>query len=63
MATLPTKDLHSTGGQEIWPWNQILTSISSRIPVLTGEDGCPLDTQQFSQSTHIMQKLVFLWES
>jgi hypothetical protein len=58
MATLLTADLHPIRGQEILSGNQISTILSTRIPIQTDKDGCPLDTQQFPQPTLILQKLV-----
>ncbi len=49
MATLLTANLHPMGGLEIWSGTYILTSLSTRIPILTDKDGCPLDTQQLPQ--------------
>ena len=60
MATLLMADLHPTGGPEIWSGNQISTSISSRIPIQTDEDGCPSDTQPFPMRG-ILRKLTPLW--
>ncbi len=63
MATLLTADLHPIVVSEIWSESQISTSLSTRIPVQTDEDGCPLDTQQLPQPTHLLQKLVPLLEN
>ncbi len=62
MATLLTADLHPSGGPEIWSGNQISTSLSSRIPVQTDENGCPVDTQQFPRPTLLLKKMAPLWE-
>jgi hypothetical protein len=62
MATLLMAELHPIGGPEIWPGNQILTSISSRIPVHLDEDGCPLEVQPFPQAAFLLRKLASLWE-
>ncbi len=62
MATLLMADLHPSGGPEIWSGNQISTSLSSRIPVQTDEEGCPLGTQEFLQTTLPLQKLAPLWD-
>jgi hypothetical protein len=50
------------GTSEIWSGNQISTSITSRIPIITDEDGCPEEEQHFPPSTNILPKLVPLWE-
>jgi hypothetical protein len=63
MATLLLADLHPTGGPEIWAGNRISTSISSLIPIHLDEDGCPLKTQPFPAATHILKKLVPLWDN
>jgi hypothetical protein len=44
MVTLLTAYLYPTGGPEIWSWNEISTSLSTRIPIQTGEKGFRLDT-------------------
>jgi len=62
MTTLLTTDLHPVRGPELLSRNQISTSLSTRIPIQTDEDECPLKIQQFSQPTLIMQKLVPLSE-
>ena len=62
MATLLMADLHPTGGPEIWSGNRISSSITSKIPILTDSQGCPLDTQPFPPSLFILQKLSTLWE-
>ena len=62
MATLLTTDLHPRGGPEIWPGNQISTSNSTRIPIHTDEDVCPLAIQQFPKPTLLLQNLVSLWD-
>jgi hypothetical protein len=61
-ATLITADLHPLGDTEIWSGNQILTSITTQIPITMDEDGCPTKDQAFPQSTKILHKLVPLWE-
>jgi hypothetical protein len=63
MATLLAADLHPIGGPEICLGNQILKSLSTRIPIHTDEDGCPLAAQPFSQLTLLLQKLVPLWKN
>ena len=47
VATLLTADLHPMGGIDIWSGNQIATTITSRIPITTDEDGCPTLDQPF----------------
>jgi hypothetical protein len=62
VATLLTADLHPIGDMEIWSGNQIATTITSRIPITTDEDGCPREDQPFPQATTILYKLAPLWE-
>ncbi len=47
---------------EIWSGNQIATIITSKIPIITDEDGCPTLDQPFPQATNILYKLAPLWE-
>jgi hypothetical protein len=63
MATLLLADLHPTGGPDIWYGNRISTSISSLIPILLDEDGCPLKSQPFPEATSILKKLTALWDN
>ena len=61
-AILITADLHPTGGPEIWSRNQISPSLSTRIPIHTDADGCPLNTQPYLYPTLVLQKMTPLWE-
>jgi hypothetical protein len=50
------------GDTPIWAGDQISTSITSRIPITTDEDGCPAEEQPFSPTTENLQHLAPLWE-
>ena len=56
-ATLITADLHPLGDTEIWSGNRISTSLTSQIPIMMDEDGCPTKDQPFQQPTKIHHKL------
>ena len=60
VATLLTADLHPMGIAEIGSGNQISASITTIIPIITDEDGCPEAEQFFPPTTKILQKLVSL---
>jgi hypothetical protein len=51
VATLLTADLHPMETEEIWSGNQILASITAKIPNITDEDGCPAEEQPFPLKT------------
>jgi len=50
------------GGTTVWVGNQISTSITSKNPIITDEDECPVEEQTFPPATKILQHLVPLWE-
>jgi hypothetical protein len=62
VATPLTADLHPMGTTEIWSDNQILASITAKIPIIPDEDGCPAEAQPSPPTTIILQKLVPLLE-
>jgi hypothetical protein len=62
MATLVAADLHPLGGPDIWSGNEISRSLSTRIPILLDEDGCPEEEQPFPSPTSLLHHLVPLWE-
>ena len=64
MATLLVADLHPTRGPEIWSGNQVSTSLSTRIPIQTDEDGYHLDIQQFPNPRFSCKSwFPYLWEN
>ena len=50
------------GDTEIWYGNQISTSLTTRIPIIMDEDGCPNENQPFPPVINILRRLVPLWE-
>jgi hypothetical protein len=62
MATLVAADLHPLGGPEIWSGNEISKYLSTRIPILLDEDGCPEEEQPFPNPTSMLHHLVPLWD-
>ncbi len=62
VATLLIADLHTMGTADIWSSSQISRSITTTIPTITDEDGCPAEEQPFPPIINTLQKLVPLWE-